>query len=84
MKQEQMDKFAKALGISPEVQQTLDTGSNHDYRCKCGVCLQWWVEMGPDGGEPGNYGPFDAEEVIAACEARGMKFPECHATGEEP
>jgi len=41
MNQEFKDKIAKAMGISPEEQRTLDIGNEHRYDCTCLTCLQW-------------------------------------------
>jgi len=38
---------------------------DHHYRCPCDTCLEWWARMGPDGEEPGSYGPFTKERVNA-------------------
>jgi hypothetical protein len=56
--------------------EVIDGTSDHDYRCNCNTCLRWWVLMGPDGGEPGKYGPFTREQVIAEANAWGkpVKF----------
>lgn len=78
MSQEQKNRWATLLGITPEEQVVLDAGSEHPFTCRCQTCLQWWVQMGPDGGETGNYGPFDEEEVRDACVAAGMAWPSCH------
>lgn len=40
-----------------------DQASDHDYNCQCMKCLKWWAKMGPDGGEPGQYGPFTTSQV---------------------
>lgn len=37
--------------------------SDHPYDCDCPKCLTWWAECGPDGGEPGAYGPFTKSDV---------------------
>ena len=37
--------------------------SDHNYNCRCDKCLEWWAQMGPDGGDPGDYGPFTKDEV---------------------
>lgn len=67
MNQDQKDAFAKALGITPPSQKFLDAGSEHRYDCRCRVCLQWWIEMGPeDPDEPDSYGPFGIEEINRA------------------
>lgn len=42
--------------------------SNHPGSCRCDICLEWWVQMGPDEdsqGEP-SFGPFTKEEFLAA------------------
>ncbi len=46
-----------------EVAVILDT--KHGYECACPRCLTWWALMGPDGGEPGCYGPFTKDQVNA-------------------
>jgi hypothetical protein len=61
MNKEFNDRMAKALGITKEEQGVLE--SNHPYSCRCETCKSWWKMMGPDGDEPGNYGPFSAEEI---------------------
>lgn len=65
MNQEQKDKLAAALGIPKEEQVVLDVGSNHPYTCKCSVCLEWWLQMGPedDGTPEGSYGPSTKAEI---------------------
>lgn len=65
MNQDQRDKLAAAMGIPADERAILDAGSNHDGRCRCQTCLRWWVLMGPDGGVPGRYGPFNRDEVVA-------------------
>lgn len=62
MNQNQKDQLARALGIDPETQATLDTGSGHPYHCRCETCRQWWKAMGPDP-DTGRHGPFTAEEI---------------------
>lgn len=44
--------------------------SGHPYTCRCGLCLNWWVKLGPDEGLDGepHYGPFTTAEVEAATE----------------
>ena len=49
-----------------------DIGSDHAYECRCDFCLEWWTELGPDGFEPGNYGPFTKEEVNARQRELGL------------
>ena len=39
----------------------LAIASEHHYRCRCAVCLKWWVLMGAD--ENGLYGPFSLKEI---------------------
>lgn len=60
MNQDQKNKLADALGIDKDTQQILDTGSNHHYGCRCEICRQWWIAMGPDGA---SYGPFTRDEI---------------------
>jgi len=55
--QEEIDK------LTDDEKRALDAGSNHTYDCRCEKCLTWWAMCGPDGGVPGNYGPFDKAEV---------------------
>ena len=47
-------------------QSRIDAASDHSYHCKCANCLEWWALMGPDGGDPGDYGPFSTHEVNTA------------------
>jgi len=55
--------LAKEHGISDDFM----AASNHNYRCRCEKCLQWWVEMGPeDDGDGWSFGPFTLEEYLAA------------------
>ena len=49
----------------------LDT--THTYGCNCDVCLTWWALMGPDGDDPGDYGPFEKEQVNARQRAIGVE-----------
>ena len=75
MNQTQRDAFARALGIDPITQSTLDMGSNHPFSCRCPICLRWWVTMGPDGdpSSPDAYGPFTRSEILA--EATRLNLP---------
>lgn len=50
-------EMAKAMS------NALYTNSEHDYNCTCEGCCLWWAMMGPDGGTPGDYGPFKKDEV---------------------
>lgn len=41
--------------------------SDHNYRCKCAKCLQWWLTIGPeDTGHGWSFGPFTESEFVAA------------------
>lgn len=75
MNQAQRDNLARALGIPPSEQSILDAGSNHSYSCRCSTCIQWWIQMGPDGDPSikGAYGPFTRDEILA--EARRLNLP---------
>lgn len=61
MNQDQKDKLADALGIDKDTQQILDIGSSHNSSCRCEICRQWWIAMGPDGD---SYGPFTRDEIF--------------------
>lgn len=60
MEQNQKNKLAETLGIDKDTQLILDVGSDHSYDCRCEVCRQWWIAMGPDGD---SYGPFTRDEI---------------------
>ena len=58
----------KKLGIDQvpdDVRAELDAGSDHKFDCDCNTCLTWWARVGPEGGEPGSYGPFTKTKVNA-------------------
>lgn len=42
--------------------------SSHNYDCRCDICLQWWVSVGPEdtGNNTWGFGPFTEEEFVAA------------------
>jgi hypothetical protein len=65
--------FTAKLGeqIPTDERAVLDAGGGHDYKCTCSLCKRWWVLVGPDGGEPGNYGGFSRNEVVAEAIAWG-------------
>lgn len=66
--QQAVAQMAKNAGIDDIVMEA----SNHNYRCRCDKCLQWWVACGPeDNGEGWSYGPFTEAEFVAA----GGKVP---------
>lgn len=56
-----LDAFAHERGISPDFK----AASDHDYDCRCALCLAWWVRMGPDP-VTGRHGPFTDEEIMRA------------------
>lgn len=60
------DELARRLGIEPDEQAVLDSGSSHPYTCRCEVCLNWWVMMGPEDLANPTYGPFTEAEIEAA------------------
>ena len=70
MTQQQKDQLAAGLGITPNEQDVLDVGSAHPFTCRCSICREWWIAMGPEnadeeddlGYEP-KYGPFTKEEI---------------------
>jgi hypothetical protein len=60
MNQKFKDQLAASLGI----------GSEHSFRCRCEICRQWWIAMGPDNFEDADspnyvptYGPFTQAEI---------------------
>jgi hypothetical protein len=59
------------MAIPADELAVLDANSNHPYTCRCKNCCRWWVLMGPDGGEDGNYGPFSRDEVLAEAKEWG-------------
>lgn len=48
--------------------QILLLASSHPYDCRCDICLQWWVLMGPEDKGDGEWstGPFTIAEYRAA------------------
>ncbi len=42
------------------------TACGHKYLCRCDLCLDWWMKMGPGWLDDDTYGPFTVEEVEAA------------------
>lgn len=60
-----MDALCKAFDLSISAAQILNDAWSHPYDCTCKICLTAWAMVGPDGGEPGNYGPFTKEQVNA-------------------
>ena len=55
------DGIAEEAGMTADHRAILD--SNHVFGCDCDTCLSWWALCGPDGGEPGEYGPFTKDQV---------------------
>lgn len=55
-------KLAADLGIEPKERDTLLTGSEHPYHCRCDTCRGWWKMMGPDP-DTGRCGPWTMEEL---------------------
>ncbi len=53
--------------LRKEVPKAIVEGSNHPGACRCDICLQWWILMGPEEDEGGNpvYGPFTEAEIEA-------------------
>lgn len=61
--QELVATLANDAGIAPEFMEA----SYHAYHCKCAICLQWWVRVGPeDTGSGWSFGPFSRGEYVAA------------------
>lgn len=59
---------AAASGLSHSFMAATD----HAYQCRCEICRDWWVDMGPDGYD--NFGPFTWEEISARATSRGVPF----------
>lgn len=55
-------RLAADLGVEPEEQDILLTGSEHPYTCRCDTCREWWKMMGPDP-DTGRCGGFTMEEL---------------------
>lgn len=66
-----------ARGPTP-ISQDFIEASEHDFKCRCDKCLDWWVAMGPDGGEPDQFGPFTTDEVRDRAKATGETFSNGH------
>lgn len=49
---------------------------DHDYSCRCDLCKAAWVLVGPDGGEPGKFGPFHKDEIFVMAKQMGEPYPE--------
>lgn len=60
--------------MGDEISESFKYASDHPYNCRCQKCLDWWVDIGPDGGEPDSFGPFTTEEVMKRAEERGVRF----------
>jgi hypothetical protein len=66
-----MNKAAQAFRLDPYTKYVLDTASSHPFDCRCLICIDWWVRMGPDGD---SYGPFSMDEVRARSLETGQPF----------
>jgi len=66
-----LDKFVETAKISSDVV----TGSDHLYACRCTVCKNWWLNIGPEeideNGKP-LFGPFELTELMPTA----LKFRE--------
>lgn len=41
--------------------------NRHPYTCRCAICMQWWLAVGPEHTESGwSFGPFTQAEYEAA------------------
>jgi len=58
-----MTHTTREIEIRKEHLKILDEAWSHDYQCNCDICLSGWALVGPDGGEPGHYGPFTKKEI---------------------
>lgn len=66
--QKLLDSMAETMGLEHSTAEILDIGGSHKRACRCGICLRFWVLVGPEEGDPGEwgFGPFTEEEYIAA------------------
>lgn len=71
-----LDEFKVNLAkeLTPRERMVCDVAGSHHYRCTCDICLEWWAGTGPDGGEPGHYGPFTKEQVNAKQKELGFEI----------
>lgn len=57
------------------IKDILDVGADHPYDCRCLICLDFWVIMGPDNeADPPNYGPFSVDEVQTRARETDREF----------
>ena len=62
-----LQKAVRDLAVANGVTADFMDASNHNYRCRCDSCLQWWVKVGAeDTGNGWGFGPFTLEEYLAA------------------
>jgi len=66
----------RGKGMDPLHKEICDKADKHSYGCSCDICLRWWALMGPDGGEPGNYGPFIQAQVNEMQRSMGLMVTE--------
>lgn len=64
--QELIDNLIDTMGH--ETWEILHIGASHRSDCRCSMCLRYWVLVGPEGDEHGEYtfGPFSKEEFLEA------------------
>lgn len=57
----------------------IQLASNHNYECRCSICLRYWTLVGPEKVGEGFYsfGPFTVEEFTLA----GGTLPEDYLNG---
>ena len=72
---DQIKKVLDALtaNMTEEQQIVMAVSLQHEYICNCDTCLSWWAQMGPDGYEPGQYGPFTTETINARQRELGLE-----------
>lgn len=61
-----VDSLATTMKL--ETWEILDIGSSHRGDCRCAMCLRYWVLVGPEEIDAGewSFGPFTEEEFLAA------------------
>lgn len=42
------NQLSKLLDMSEDQLKKFDEASNHPYKCRCEICLEYWKLVGPD------------------------------------
>ena len=73
-----MSEYADAVQRCFGISDNFVAASDHNYRCKCDACREWWLTMGPENNGPGDckFGPFGDELWADFAEKRGLTVEE--------